>query len=234
MEMAGVAAELNSSDLREALDFAGDLAGCQSAAELDQQVRLLPRLVGADTIIIGEVHKPAPGSDEPATLKASDDPVGFFDEEAQEAFARLWHQQPVVVHHFRGFAPQAMKVSDFLSDRQWRRSEVYNDCYGRSLGLPWEMAAQIRCTLDEVACAALQRANRDFGERDRALLDAITPHMRAGYARLEAEARRERRLALLERGLEERGDAALLVDSPSRRSRVLAAERAGLAGAERA
>ena len=192
--------------------FAGDLAACRTGVELDRQVRLLPGLVGTDTIIIGEVHKPAPGSAGPATLKASDDPVGFFDAEAQEAFGRLWHQQPVVVRHFAGFAPRAMKVSDFLSDRRWRRTEVYNDCYGKRLGLTWEIAAQIRCEPEVIACAALQRANRDFDERDRTLLDAITPHMRAAYARLEVAARRERSAALLERGLEQRGEPAVLVD----------------------
>ncbi len=206
-------AELRATDLRNALDFAGELAGCRSRHEVDSQVRRLPQLVGTDTIIIGAVHKPAPGSDDPATLDATDDPPGFFDPEARDAFARLWHQQPVVVHHFRGFSPRAMKVSDFLADRQWRRSEVYNDCYGRRLGLTWEIAAQIRCTPEVVACAALQRSNRDFDERDRSLLDAITPHMRAGYARTDDELRRTRRVALLERGLEEHGEAALLSDA---------------------
>jgi DNA-binding CsgD family transcriptional regulator len=210
--MGELASDLSSSDLRRALAFAGELSACRTTAEVDAHVRLLPRLVGAETIIIGQVRKPPPGSSEPATLVATDDPPGFFDPEARDAFARLWHQQPVVVHHFRGFAPRALKVSDFLGDREWRRSEVYNDCYGRRMGLSWEIAAQIRCTSDEVACTALQRSNRDFTERDRTLLDAITPHMRAGYARADAKARAERRLRLLERGLEERGDAALLVD----------------------
>jgi DNA-binding CsgD family transcriptional regulator len=214
--MTQIGAELSSSDLRQALTFAGDLAVCRTAAEMDRQVRLLPTLVGSEALLIGKVRRPAVGSAEPATLVAVDDPPGFFDEQARAAFMRLWHQQPVVVHHFRGFAPRAMKVSDFLSDRQWRRSEIYSDCYGGRLGLTWEIAAQIRFSPEEQACAALQRADRDFTERDRSLLDAVSPHLRAGYARLEAEAGRERRLALLERGLERRGDAALLVDRGGR------------------
>ena len=172
---------------------------------MDEQVRLLPGLVGADTVIIGQVRRPRTGSSEPATLVATDDPPGFFDPGAREAFARFWHQQPVVVHHFRGFAPRAMKVSDFLGDQQWRRSDVYNYCYGKRLGLAWEMGVQIRCTPHEVTCAALQRASRDFNERDRALLDLIAPHMRAGYARANGTVRRERRLGLLEQGLDEAG-----------------------------
>jgi DNA-binding CsgD family transcriptional regulator len=210
--MGELASDLSSSDLRCALAFVGELSACRTNAEVDDHVRQLPQLVGTDTIIIGQVRKPPPGSSEPATLVATDDPPGFFDPEARDAFARLWHQQPVVVHHFRGFSPRAMKVSDFLADREWKRSEVYNDCYGRRMGLTWEIAAQIRCTPEEVACAALQRSHRDFTERDRTLLDTITPHMRAGYARADAKSRAERHLRLLERGLEERGDAAFLVD----------------------
>lgn len=209
--MASSAADLSSSELRSALAFAADLADCRDPIELDRQVRRLPQIVGADTIIIGAVQKPPRGSREPATLVASDDPPGFFDQAAREAFGRLWDQQPLVVHHFRGFAPRAAKVSDFLSERQWRRSEVYNDCYGKLLGLAWEMAAQIRCTPDEVACAALQRSDYDFSERDRAYLDAIAPHMRAAYARIDILELRRRQVELLERGLESSGVGLLLV-----------------------
>jgi DNA-binding CsgD family transcriptional regulator len=218
--MRGVGAELSSSDLRRAVAFAGDLAACRTAAEVDSHVRRLPKLVGTDTIIIGQVRKPPPGTSAPATLVATDDPPGFFDPAAREAFARLWQQQPVVVHHFRGFAPRALKVSDFLDDRRWLRSEVYNDCYGKQLGLTWEIAAQIRCTPEEVACAALQRSSRDFDERDRDLLDVISPHMRAGYARADAAVRGARKVELLERGIEQRGDAAVLSD---REGRIIAA-----------
>jgi len=209
-------AGLGSSELRSALAFAADLADCADADRLDEQVRRLSQIVGADTIIIGTVHKPPPGSREPARLVASDDPPGFFDEDAREAFGRLWDQQPLVVHHFRGIAPGAAKLSDFLSERQWRRSEVYNDCYGRLLGLSWEIAAQIRCTPDEVACAALQRADNDFSELDRAFLDVITPHMRAAYARIDALATGRRQLELLERGLEDSAEALVLIGHDGR------------------
>jgi DNA-binding CsgD family transcriptional regulator len=224
--MGEPATSLSSSDLHRAVALAGDLAACRTAAEVDSHVRLLPRLVGTDTIIIGQVRKPPPGSTAPATIDAIDDPPGFFDPQARDAFARLWQQQPVVVHHFQGFAPRAMKVSDFLNDRQWLRSEVYNDCYGRQLGLTWEIAAQIRCTPEEVACAALQRSNRDFDERDRALLDVITPHMRAGYARADAGARGRRQRELLERGLERRGEGTILC---GRDGQILAAGAAARA-----
>jgi len=210
--MASSAADLGSSDLRSALGFAADLADCADAATLEEQVHRLPRIVGADTIIVGSVHKPRPGSREPARLVASDDPPGFFDEEAREAFGRLWRQQPVVVHHFGGFVAGASKLSDFLSEREWRRSEVYNDCYGRRLGLAWEISAQINCTAAELSCAALQRADHDFSERDRSLLETIAPHLRAAYARVEAMADRRRRLELLERGFEHSGEGFVLVD----------------------
>jgi DNA-binding CsgD family transcriptional regulator len=209
--VAASGADLRSGDLRNALAFAGDLAACQTAAELDRQVRRLPRLIGADSVIVGETRKPASGSGE-ATLDASDEPVGFFDAEARAAFGRLWQQHPVVVRHFRGVTRRPLKVSDFVSDLRWRRGELYNDCYRRRLTLSWEISTRIRVDSEVLACAALQRANQDFDERDRALLDAVTPHLRAGYARLESAARRERSLALLERGLEQRGEAAIVVD----------------------
>jgi DNA-binding CsgD family transcriptional regulator len=205
-------AELTASQLRDALGLAGDLAACHRPGEMAQQLQQLPELLGCDTVLIGEVHISGDGGDAGAVLSAEEGPVGSFDPETQAAFMRLWHQHPVVSRHFAAPALGALKISDFLSDRQWRRTELFGDCYGGRLGIGWEIATQIRFGPRVQACAALGRTNRDFSERDRAFLDVINPHLRGAYARIEREAARDSRLDLLERGIESRGDAVVVVD----------------------
>jgi DNA-binding CsgD family transcriptional regulator len=215
--MSARRAVLSSSDLGTALGFAADLAASRGTVELNQQVKRLPGLIGSDTVLIGEVHLPAAGDGATATLSADGDPPGTFDEETRSAFVRLWHQHPVVTRHFGGPTRGAMKISDFLSDRKWRRTELFGECYGGRLGMGWEIGTQIHFGARQQACVALGRTGSDFAERDRAFLDAVNPHLRAGYARLEREAERGERIALLERGLESRGEAVIVVD---RRGRI--------------
>jgi DNA-binding CsgD family transcriptional regulator len=206
------ATELTSSQLRDALALAGELAACHRSSEVNRQLKGLPDLLGTDTVLIGEVRRSGGAGDATAILSADEGPAGAFDGETQATFTRLWHQHPVVSRNFTEQAPRAMKISDFLSDREWRRTELFSDCYGGRLGMGWEISTQIRFDHKAQTCVALGRSNRDFGERDRAFLDLINPHLRAAYARFEQEATRDDRMALLERGIESRGEVLLLVD----------------------
>jgi DNA-binding CsgD family transcriptional regulator len=208
--MSDPVAELTASQLRDALVLASDLAACHRPGEMIGHLQQLPDLLGSDTVLIGEVDRSGNGMT--AVLSAEEAPSGSFDGESQATFMRLWHQHPVVSRHFAEPARGALKISDFLSDRRWRRTELYADCYGGRVGIPWEIAMQISFGPRHQACAALGRANRDFGERDRALLDLINPHLRAAYRRIEREAARDERLELLERGIESRGDVVVVVD----------------------
>jgi DNA-binding CsgD family transcriptional regulator len=211
--------------LRSALGLAADLAACHTGAEIGEHLKRLPALLGSDTILIGEVAR-ADGT----TLIIDDEPSGSYDPETVALFGGLWHQHPVVARHFAGPAAGALKISDLLSDRAWRRTELFGDCYGGRLGLGWELSTQIRFTPGHQACAALGRTGRDFDERDRAYLDVVNPHLRAGYARVEREAALAERLTLLERGLEHRGDGVLLVDGRGRIVTGRPRSRAVLAG----
>lgn len=194
---AGSTHSLSHRDARAALTFVGELAGCEDEADLSAHLRGLRPLIGADAMILGTVERAGEG---PPAIGAEEDPSGWFDRERREAFARWSHQQPLVVSHFGGMAPRAEKVSDFLSLRQWKRREIYNDFY-RGAGLEWEIAVQIHASPGQIRCAAIQRSSSDFTERDRALLDLVGPHLRAAFARLAERAAMASRIALLERDL---------------------------------
>ena len=104
-----------------------------------------------------------------------------------------------------------MKISDFLSDRQWRRTELFSDCYGGRLGMGWEISTQIRFDQRTRPAwhwgAPIATSASATGRSST----SINPHLRAAYARFEQEAARDDRIALLERGIESRGEVLFLV-----------------------
>lgn len=216
--LASSVGNLSRRDTAAALSFVGDLAGCEEDEQLTAHLRELRPLVGAEAMILGTVERDGDGA--PA-ISADEDPPGWFDDVRREAFAQWSHQQPLVVSHFGGLAPRAEKVSDFLSSRQWKRREIYNDFY-RGAGLNWEIAVQIHASPGRISCAAIQRSTADFSERDRALLDLVGPHLRAAHRRVGERAAAASRIALLERGLERHGEGAMLI---ARDGRLLAAGR---------
>jgi DNA-binding CsgD family transcriptional regulator len=225
--------ELTQADARGALAYAGELAACNSPAELEDRVLTLSALVAADSLIIGDVTRA--GARQPPEVVVRGDPPEAFGPSTLAAFAHWAYQHPLVDMHFLGFAPRATRLTDLLSRARWQRLEVYNDCYRQMGPVDWEIAVQIQRSPTTVKCVALQRVRPDFSERDRALLDVLAPHLRAAYARVQASAEVQRRVALLEQGLEERGELPLLVTRTGRiaaagpRARALLREWFGVA-----
>jgi DNA-binding CsgD family transcriptional regulator len=90
------------------------------------------------------------------------------------------------------------KLSDFVSDRQWRSSPMYIDyCFGRARTLmaylPDEPGHRTRLYL-------WRGPGRDFDERDRLLLTLLRPHLIGTFR--AAERRRQAPAALTTRQLE--------------------------------
>ena len=90
------------------------------------------------------------------------------------------------------------KLSDFVSDRQWRGSQMHLDyCFGRARTLmaylPDEPGYRTRLYL-------WRGPGRDFDERERLLLTLLRPHLSAAYR--AAERRRQPPAALTARQVE--------------------------------
>jgi DNA-binding CsgD family transcriptional regulator len=219
--------ELRASDLRAVLDFAAELAACKNRAELDARTPLLLDLIGADTIVFGEVQAAGQGLRPPVRLLPQIDPPGSFDAEALAAFERWAYQHPQVSGQLAGAIRGTARVSDLVGTAAWRRTSIYDGCYRRS-GVHWEIATHLSLGNGEVACLALQRAHRDFAERDLAMLELLAPHLRTAHARVELLAEAARRRTLLEGDLGRRGELILLVGAKGRLIEAGAEARAAL------
>jgi DNA-binding CsgD family transcriptional regulator len=160
---------LRVADYRGALDLIGDAQGCRDAAEFRSVVsERLYRLIGADMANVGECHG--------GSLGVYDDyPRNTLTASAAEAFRTFGYQHPGIVASWNGLH-DAIRVSDFLSMREWRRLDVYQECH-RHIGGEHEIGMTVVIAPDSRAGFSLERSTSDFTERERELLDTLRPHL---------------------------------------------------------
>jgi DNA-binding CsgD family transcriptional regulator len=174
-------AQVRSAELRAVLACAGSLASCRGQKQLAEQYGLLPELIKADSVLVTDCHDWA--SD---VLCEVGDP-GVYRPELLEAVALNWHEHPVLTRDLARPARGARKISDFVDSRTWRRRALFNDFY-RPLGMTRELTSQLSWGPGGASCCVvLHRAGREFSERDRAVLELLTPHLRAARERIDAE-----------------------------------------------
>jgi DNA-binding CsgD family transcriptional regulator len=104
----------------------------------------------------------------------------------------------------------ARKLSDFVTRKQWHRFDVYVE-YFRFFGVEDKLMVWLPDPAPHRKVFGFDRCgNRDFGERERLLLNVLQLHLSA----LDAAAHTRRRAAALM--LEQDGAALVLLDSPGR------------------
>lgn len=189
------ALELKAGDARAALAFAAAVAECADEVELGTRIEALPKLLGAEGVIVTAGRNWMAG----ATVEFGD-PV-LYTPALLGAVERDWRDHPVMVPDLTAAAGGARRLSDFVTPRKWRRSALFNDFY-RPLGLANEISAQLAWgPAGSSCCVALHRSGPDFGGRELALLELLAPHLRAARARIAAEWRSARLDAFLGEGL---------------------------------
>lgn len=196
--------------MRAALSVAAELAECGRPADLEVPLRRLPDLIGADTMGVGSVRWP---SDDRVDLLPEVAHPDIFDDEALAVWSENWREHPIVVRQLRGFEPHPLKLSDFLSRRQWERLSI-KEAY-RRLGLRWEISLHLRWDRGASECLTMHRVGRDFGEREGQLLAILLPHLRAARRRIAAREEDRRRRRLLEQGLDQ-GAPMVMLDAGGR------------------
>jgi DNA-binding CsgD family transcriptional regulator len=118
------------------------------------------------------------------------------------------NEHPVCVQHQRGDF-RALKVSDFLTPAQFRRSRIYDQWF-RPYEIEYELSVPIPSPLWHTKTFLFDRANgRDFSERDRLVLDLLQPHV--GSIWRAAKTRRVLRAALADLEQASEGDSRGIV-----------------------
>lgn len=104
------------------------------------------------------------------------------------SLAAVWEkyssQHPLLRYNTETGDGQAVKISDFLSSRDYRRLELYREFY-RHLRAEDQMTVTIRSDGGVFLTLAFNRARRDFCESDRVKLNLVRPHILQAYANAE-------------------------------------------------
>jgi DNA-binding CsgD family transcriptional regulator len=98
-----------------------------------------------------------------------------------EHFWRIVDLHPLCLHRERTRDFSAVKLSDFMTLRQLRRTQVYCDWFG-FFGIDHELEAGIPSPRWHTKTFLFDRApGRDFSERDRQMLNLLRPHLSRLY-----------------------------------------------------
>jgi len=175
---------LREADYRGALDVLREAGDVEGAIPFPEPVlEALRRLVPCDVVAY---HERLDGDAE-RTIVWTGEPRGQVTPAVHAAGKRYWHQDPMTP------VDGARKYSDFFSRREFQRLELYQEV-ARPVGVEYMMRLWLSPHGEREARLEFDRAGRDFGERDRAVLDLLLPHLRQ-FGRSAVRRRAHPRLA---------------------------------------
>jgi DNA-binding CsgD family transcriptional regulator len=99
-------------------------------------------------------------------------PDGTASHGSMAAFAAYVHEHPLVNHYRETGDAQPIMISDFLSRRDFHRLNLYGE-YFRRIPVEHQIAFGLPFAGPELAGIALNRAQHEFTEDERALLSVI-------------------------------------------------------------
>lgn len=91
-------------------------------------------------------------------------------------FATYSHEHPVFYHEMTTGDGQALKISDFLTRRQYKMLGLYNELLGK-VDVEYQIAISFPPYADHLLGVVLNRKSKDFSERDRDCLNLLSPHV---------------------------------------------------------
>ncbi len=192
---------LADSDVGAGHGFARALGDARTQAEVrTRALAALSQLVPADVMTWDRVEL-ATGAVSHAAFPAEAEPRGAFDALVGDAAGH-----PLLADHVRRRRP-ALRLSEAVEPGALARSDLFGDLLHPS-GLDYGMAIGMRTERREAVVAGLGRAEREFSERDRELLDLLRPALEGA---LRATQARERLDAAVAMG-PPRGTAVVLLD----------------------
>jgi DNA-binding CsgD family transcriptional regulator len=202
---------LSGGDLQRALDFLR--AQRIEAPSMEQFARSaisgLAGLVGADLVTLSYCDLRA----------GTRSVVTWPDESLSDAdvacFNRFFQSHPLVHYHSTHLGAGAHRISDSVPDASFRRSALYADYY-RRIGIDFVVAVPVHVDSARLISFVLNRARRDFSDRDCALLDTLRYQLGAEYMAQETRLRARRTLAQLNDVLMGAGMAVIVLDRTRR------------------
>lgn len=153
----------------DALKEIGD--GCPSPVEFARRtVALLPRLVTSEITTLS-ICDLATGR-----RRVISSPQHAISADALGAFDRHFFAHPLVHYHATHHAGGAHRITDSMSDREFRATPLFADYYMK-IGLDHSLALPLHVDGDLLVSFVFNRAKRNFDDRERDLLERLRPQL---------------------------------------------------------
>ena len=200
---------LRHSDLRRFSDAVGELVEPlpRGMPLSERLLRTVAQLVPIDRVSYNEVDR---GSARVITAHSLSEPAS---PSLVASLNRHIHEHPCFAHlDHRAAHPPPLKVSDFLSQRQFRSLGLYSEHF-RLYKIHYQLGLNFAVTPQRRISFGLNRGSRDFSEEDRLLVTLLRRHLANVYLRTRAAAEIEAAIALRDAALASMDAALVLFDS---------------------
>ena len=207
-------------DLAKLLDFLRASYGTLDRSAFRTHIlAALRQLIPCDIVSYNEVNA---RTSQVIWLTEPGDALDFPD--STETFNRHIPEHPLIRYYARTRDERVLKISDFLSRREFHRLGLYNEFY-RRVGVDYQMACVLPAPPPLVIGIALNRSRQDFAERDRCMLQLVCPHLVQAFAHACRVSQLREERGLLTDALEESGHGVVVL-SPNGRVRSMSRQAA--------
>lgn len=164
-------ANLTRQDYEAVLELVGTIHACRDADDLPRRlVEELSELVGADRVAF-EYHAPSVGN-----IWGVAEPHLEYTPELRQRFFNCLSQHPSLMYCFSTGDISAMKISDFLTRKQWHDRQLYHDLF-RWIDCEDQFGMCLRPPGGPFEAVVLYQGRWKCSERDRAVLNLLRPHL---------------------------------------------------------
>ena len=145
--------------------------GCPPPVEFARRgVALLPHLVASEVTTLS-ICDLATGR-----RRVVSNPHDAISSEALGAFDRHFFTHPLVHYHATHHAGGVHRITDSMPEREFRATSLYADYYMK-VGLDHSLALPLHVDGDLLVSFVFNRTGRDFGDRERDLLERMRPQL---------------------------------------------------------
>lgn len=165
----------SAADVASMLELAAELSLVPSPRLPDVVMTRLPLLIPGELVVLNRVV-----SDDEATVQHP-----TTDAPGSDASARLTDvlaEHPVVAHYLSTRDPRPCRVSDLVSQQQWRSSRAFS-LLARPHGVDHVLTIPVSMGATGGLAYTISRSGRDFSARDRDVAGLLQPALTALHHR---------------------------------------------------
>lgn len=128
-----------------------------------------------------------------------------------EILGQYQHQSPLVSNFQKTGQGQPHKISDFVTHREFRRTDLHNLFY-RPMRAPYAMGLGLSLGRDGLLAIGFNRGGKDYSEQERSMVSVLYPHFLQAHANALTVTRMQAEVARLSHAVEQVPQGLVSVD----------------------